>query len=115
MSSVIDRIKKRAFYPFKMVNGETVHLKALTIGQLQSIEAFGSEHSANGYAIGHSLMDESGSVVFTQLAEESCRDFGTRVLSEIDMPLDVFHPIVEFIFKLSTTPSEHATEAIIKN
>ena len=115
MSTVISRILKRACYPFKMVNGETVNIRALTINQLKEIEKFGTEHEANGYAIGCSLLSEDRELIFTPEPAESPREFGSRVLTALDVPLDVFHPLVEFIFKLSTEPSNHASEAIIKN
>jgi len=118
MASVIERLKKRAFYPFKLVNGETVHLRALTHNQLKAIRQFQGEDESIGYTIGCCLLEESGEPVFTPLVSEineSPKEFGARVLSEIDFPLDVRESLTEFIFKLSTDPSDKAHEAIVKN
>lgn len=113
--SVINKLRKRAFYPFKLVNGETVHLRGLTIKQLADIEPFRNEREAAGFAIGCALLEESAEPAFVKSESESDKEFGARVLEETDMPFDVYQPLVEHIFKLSTNPSEHAAEAIVKN
>lgn len=117
--SIFDKLQKRAFYPFKMVNGETVHLCGLTFKQLRTLEPFKDTDESNGYAIGCCLLNEDGSRVFTQEPGESPQDFGQRVLTRLDdgdgFSFDLFNPIVERILKLSHRPSEHAAEAIVKN
>ena len=115
MSSIFDKIKKRAAYPFKMVNGETVYLRSLTIGQLRELEPFKHDDAANGFAIGCCLLNDDLTPAFTRESGQSAEDFGRSVSQQLDLPFDVFHPLVEMIFKLSNEPSEKASEAIVKN
>ena len=115
MASVIDRLKKRAFYPFKLVNGETVHLRALTFNQLKTIREFSENDESIGYTIGCCLLEESGDPVFVPGPTQSPKEFGAEVLTAIDFPLDIREALTEHIFKLSTDPKEKAHEAIVKN
>lgn len=112
--SIFDKIQKRACYPFTLVNGETVHIRSLTIHQLTVIEPFKYDMEANGYALGCCLVDDEGKRVFDQ-GSMAAKDFGRHVLEQLDLPLDVFHPLVEQIMKVSNAPSAHAAEAITKN
>lgn len=113
--SAIQRIQKRAFYPVKLVNGETVHIKALTFSQLKTVREFQGEDESIGFAIGCCLLEESGQPSFVKTDDESPKQFGGRVLEAIDLPFDIREPLVEAIFKLSSSPSEKAQEAIVKN
>ncbi len=115
MSSIFDKIKKRAAYPFKMINGETVYLRSLTIGQLREVEPFRTEPEANGFAIGCCLLNDDLTLAFAREPGQSAKEFGKHVSDQLDLPFDVFHPLVEMIFKLSNEPSDKAAEAIVKN
>lgn len=113
--SIFDKIQKRAAYPFKLVNGETVLIKSLTIGQLRELEPIKNEDSGNGFVLGCCLLNDDHSPAFERAPGQPAADFGSRVTAELDLPFDVFHPLIEMIFKLSNTPSEKASEAIVKN
>ena len=115
MSSVIDRIKKRAYYPVKLVNGETVHVKALTRGEMTTASGFKDDPESVGYAIGIALLDDAGSPVFSIMQDETPKQFGARIMREVDFPPDIEDPLIDTIFKLSRQPSEKASEAIVKN
>lgn len=117
--SIFDKLQKRAFYPFKMVNGETVHLCGLTFKQLRLLEPFKETDESNGYAIGCCLLNEDGSRAFMPEPGESPQDFGKRVLDKLNegegLAFDLFEPIVEHILRITKEPTKHAAEAIIKN
>jgi len=115
MLSVMEILEKRAFYPFRLVNGETVHLRALTFNQLKTIREFSDEDESIGYAIGCCLLEANGEFVFVPDPKQSPKEFGARVLNAIDFPLDIRESLTEQIFKLSTNPKESAHEAIVKN
>lgn len=113
--SVIDRIRKRAFYPLTLVNGEKIHLRALTGHQLQTVRSFSEKESSIGYAIGCSLLEDSGDPVFVPTDEESPEAFGERVMLALELGRDVQQQIVAKIFELTNEPDKAKTEAIVKN
>jgi len=114
--SVVDRINKRAFYPAKLPNGETVCVRAVRNEIINKVVDFKAEESSVGYLIGHGLVDDSGSLVFTEEKEESPQAFGWRVLVALhDMGPDVRKAIVDKILLCTNEPSQVAMEAIVKN
>ena len=113
--SVVDRIRKRAFYPLTLVNGEKIHLRALTGQQLQTARSFSEKDSSIGYAIGCSLLEDGGDPVFVPADEESSEAFGERVMAAIDVGRDVQQQIVAKIFEITNEPDKAKAEAIVKN
>lgn len=113
--SVIDRIQKRAFYPLKLVNGETIHLRALTYQQLQTTRAFSEKDASIGYAIGCALLEDNGSPVFVPTDSEDAETFGERVMSALELGRDVQQEIVAKIFELTNEPEKAKAEALVKN
>jgi len=116
MSSVIDRIKKRAFYPVKLVNGETVHVRGVKHKLLAEAKTFSDDEESVGYLLGFGLVEDSGELAFSRSSEESPKEFGARVLDALsEMGPDVRDQIVETIFKVSYKPETMRQEAIVKN
>lgn len=113
--SVVERIRKRAFYPLTLVNGETIHLRALTNNQLTSARAFNEKESSIGYAIGCALLEDSGDPVFVPEDAESPEQFGERVMSAIELGRDVQQQIVAKIFEITNEPDKVKANAIVKN
>lgn len=114
--SVAERINKRAFYPCKLPNGETVHLRGLKHSVLAVAKTFEHEAESVGFAIGKSLVNDSGQPEYQQGETESPQDFGARVLSELhDMGPDVQGVIIDRIFVITNEPSKVQHEAIVKN
>lgn len=113
--SVVDRIRKRAFYPLTLVNGEKIHLRALTNQQLQLARSFSEKESSVGFAIGCSLLEDNGDAVFVCEHSESPESFGERVLAALDLVRDVQQQIVAKIFEITNEPEKVKAEAIIKN
>lgn len=116
MSSVIDRINKRAFYPLALPNGETVHVCGLRREIINEASAFREDEESVGFVIGYGLLNDDRSPVFTKLAGETAKEFGLRVLQSLgEMGPDVREAIVSKIFLCTNEPSKVAAEAIIKN
>jgi len=113
--SVVDRIRKRAFYPLTLVNGEKIHLRALTHQQLQVARSFSEKESSIGYAIGCSLLEDSSDPVFVPADEESPESFGERVMSALELGRDVQQQIVAKIFEITNEPEKVKAEALAKN
>ena len=113
--SVIDRIRKRAFYPLTLVNGEKIHLRALTGQQLQTARAFSEKDSSIGFAIGCSLLEDNGDAFFVCEHSESPEQFGERVMAAIELGRDVQQQIVNKIFEITNEPEKAKAEAIVKN
>ena len=113
--SVVDRIRKRAFYPLTLVNGEKVHLRALTHQQLQAARSFSDKDSSIGFAIGCSLLEDNGDAVFVCEHHESPEQFGERVMAAIDIGRDVQQEIVTKIFEITNEPEKAKAEALVKN
>lgn len=113
--SVIDRIRKRAFYPLTLVNGEKIHLRALTHQQLQTARSFSGKDASIGYAIGCSLLEDDGSPVFVPIDVESPEAFGERVMQALELGRDVQQEIVAKIFEITNEPEKVKAEALVKN
>ena len=113
--SVVDRIRKRAFYPLTLVNGEKIHLRALTNQQLQLARSFSEKESSIGYAIGCSLLEDSSDPVFVPEDAESPEAFGERVMSALELGRDVQQQIVAKIFEITNEPEKVKAEALAKN
>jgi hypothetical protein len=114
--SIIERINKRAFYPLKMVNGETIHLRAVRHEHREAVQDFKDKEESVGYLIGMAVVSDGGEPEFTKSADESAVDFGARVLALIsEIGPDVREQIIKKIFQISNEPSSVQMEAIIKN
>lgn len=103
--SVIDRLRKRRFYPVT-IDGEVVHIRAMLDSELKAVADFRDQDESVGFAFGCSLVNEDKSPVFTRLPEESPKQFGGRVLAEIDLPSDTKAELTNKILKLSNGPPE---------
>lgn len=115
MVSVIDKLQKRRLYPVTIA-GETVHVQALrhkefarVLGDLQADDA------AFGFTIGHGLLNDDGSTVFSQGAEESDKDFGDRVIDSLNLPTDTRAELTETILRLSKGPTPEGLEKLKKS
>jgi hypothetical protein len=101
--SVIDRLRKRRFYPVEIM-GEVVHIRALLDSELKTVSEFQNEDESIGFAIGCAVLNEDQLAAFTRSAEESPKQFGARVLAEIDLPSDTKAELTNKILKLSNGP-----------
>lgn len=101
--SVIDRLRKRRFYPID-IEGETIHIRALLDSELQAVVEFRDNDESVGFAIGCALLNEDKSAAFVLSADETSKQFGARVLKELDLPSDTKAEITGKILKLSNGP-----------
>jgi hypothetical protein len=114
--SIIERINKRAFYPLRLVNGETIHLRAVRNEHREAVQDFKDKEESVGYLIGMAVVSDNGDPEFVQAKEESALAFGERVLALIsEIGPDVREQIVKKIFQISNEPSSVQMEAIVKN
>lgn len=110
--SVILKLKKRRFYPFE-IGGETIHLRSMLSSELDHVQKFRKDDESIGYTIGCSVLNEDGSAAFIQRNDETAKEFGGRVLLEVDLPLDTRTELVNKIIGLSNGPPSQ--EKLIKN
>lgn len=125
--SVMDRIKARRCYPVKL-GDETVHVRALTIGELKALDKLPPEQQT-GFAIGCALVEQDGKQQFPRLErpidanatphvpqatrQETNEEFAARMLEAVDeFPADNLKDISEAIGKLIRVPM-HAD--LVKN
>lgn len=113
--SVVDRIRKRAFYPLTLVNGEKIHLRALTHHQLATARSFSDKDASIGFAIGCSLAEDNGDSVFVCEHSESPEQFGERVMAIAELGRDVQQQIVAKIFEITNEPEKSKADALVKN
>lgn len=100
MTGVLDKLKKRRSYPVT-IDGETVNVRSLTIGELQRMESVEGDDKA-GFVLGCALLETDGQRSFIQGAEESDAEFGKRVLAaSVDIPTDNLSALKDAINKLS--------------
>lgn len=112
MSGVIDKLRKRRFYPVT-IGGETVHIRGMVFAEHKEVESFGDSAESWGYAIGCCLLNEDGTLVVSRQADESAKDFGARVLAELNLSDDTRGELIASIVKLSNGPPK--IEALAKN
>lgn len=101
--SVINIVRKRRMWPVD-IGGETIHLRALLMSELQTVEPFRDEDESVGYVIGCSLVNQDASPVYIISPDETPKQFGARVLSDLDLPLDTKSELLTKISKLSNGP-----------
>lgn len=101
--SVIDRIRKRRFYPVQ-IGGEAIHIRAMLDSELNIVSQFKNEDESIGYAIGCALLNDDQSQAIAATPDETPKQFGARVLKELDLPSDTKAEIVAKIMRLSQGP-----------
>lgn len=101
--SVFDRLRKRRFYPIEIM-GEVIHIRAMLDSELKTVSEFQMEDESIGYAIGCALLNEDQTPAFVQQPGETAKDFGARVLVELDLPSDTKAELPDKILKLSKGP-----------
>lgn len=111
MSAVIDKVRKRRRWPIEL-DGETVYIRAMIESEHREVKDFDSDVESYGFAIGCCLLNDDGSAAISRQSGESARDFGARVLRELDLPVDTRAQLCERIVKLATGPP---VETLAKN
>ena len=101
--SVIERLRKRRFYPIDL-DGQTIHIRAMLDSELKAVAEFRDDDESVGFAIGCALLNEDKSAAFVRAADETSKQFGARVLEELDLPSDTKAEITGKILKLSNGP-----------
>lgn len=101
--SVIDRLRKRRAYPVS-IDGEEIKIRALLESELKAVSDFRDDDESIGFAIGCSVLDADGSQMFMAKQGESPKEFGGRILAELDLPSDTKAELTSKILKLSQGP-----------
>lgn len=110
--SVISKLTKRRFYPFQ-IDGETIHLRSMLSSELDTVQKFRDDDESLGFMIGCCVLNENGSAEFIKTETETAKEFGARILAEIDLPLDTRTELINKIIGLSNGPPSQ--EKLIKN
>lgn len=82
MAGVIDRLKLRRCYPVP-IGSETVHCRAMTIGELRALDKL-PEELQTAFAFGCSLTDEKGAQEFPLLLVEQVSGQGATVSERLE-------------------------------
>jgi hypothetical protein len=98
-----------------VIDGETVHVRALTDAERKAAMAIKYSEESFVYVIGFGLVNDDRSPVWIMQPEETAKDFGARVLADAQMPDDTRTQLVQVIFKLTTGPTPEQLKAIEKN
>lgn len=101
--SVIERLQKRRAYPVS-IDGDVIHIRALRASELAVASGFQNDDESIGFVIGYGVVNDDGSQAILQVEGETAKDFGARVLSTLDLPLDTRSEITSKIMKLSNGP-----------
>lgn len=112
MASTIDRLRKRTKCPVR-IGDETVYVRGLTYSEWNEIQPLREEAESNGIAIGWCLLADDGSAVFARKEGEALKDFGARVLTELDIEVGTGLYLAAKIIKVTQEPPD--IEAVIKN
>lgn len=112
--SVVEKLRRRRRYPVE-IDGETVHVRAVTDSEKRTVMPFRDEEESFGYLIGKCLLNDDGSAVCEQQSDEDAKAFGARVLAELDLPTDTQAQLATTILKLAAGPTPEQLKAIEKN
>jgi hypothetical protein len=113
MATMLERMRKRKCYEVP-IGDEKVFVRALTLGELQSLDSLSPEMTTP-FAIGCALVDDAGNQEIPRLVgtPESNEEFAKRTLLELDdVTGDVIKAITEAIRKLNAAPT---VETLVKN
>jgi len=97
--SVIDTLRKRDFYPVDCL-GDIIHFRSLRDSEVDEVATFADAKESLGYALGCSMLEESRSQVFTRNENETAMEFGTRVLTTLDLGSAMKNRLTEVCIKL---------------
>lgn len=129
MSNVLIRLRKKRGYPVE-INGDTFHVRSLTIGELRRLEALDgiktpetpeeyaekslAQSRRTGFVVGCALCtDESGEAAIPKTLEETDAAWSDRVLEELsDIATESIRALSEGVTKIGVTPK---AESVIKN
>ncbi len=111
MASVVERLRKRRFYPVT-IDGEIVHVRALLESESAEVKPFRDQDASFGFVIGCGLLNDDKSQAFARLTDEDAKTFGERVLVDLNLPNDTRIELAVAILKLAQPPSR---ESLIKN
>lgn len=114
MSSIIERLRRRRNYPIDIA-GENIFIRSLTKFERDACEGFRDDEASIGYAIGIALVSEHGAPVIEMRDGETAQDFGSRVLTELQLPDDTRSQLIAAILKLSNGPTAEQLAALKKN
>lgn len=109
--SVIKRLQKRRAYRHQ-INGEEILIRSLLTSEFDLVMEIRDDGESLGAAIGFGLLNEDQSAAFTRHPDESVKQFGQRVLRELDLPGDTRRELSEKI--LSLTVSGPDVDALVK-
>lgn len=115
MTSVRERIKRREKYPIDIGDGVTVYVRAMKHSEAMEVVANVDTPEATGFAIGCCLVEDDGTPVMTRIVGESFADFGSRVMSDLDLSTDIAGLIVNGIGRISQGVTPKQFEALQKN
>lgn len=76
---ILEKVAKRSSYPHKLHNGEQIHVRALSIDQLDRIDRL-EPRLKTGFLLGCCTCSESGTPDFIQQPEETDAQFAESVL-----------------------------------
>jgi hypothetical protein len=113
VSSVLSRLKKKRGYPVD-IDGETFHVRSLTIGELQRLDLLDADHKT-GFVVGCALCSEAnGEQELPRNADETDAAWADRVLAELaDVPTDTIRALSDGVAAIGKTPA--TLEKIAKN
>lgn len=114
MASVLEKLAKRRCYPITVQNGEPVHVRALTFGELRALESLPQQLSG-GFIFGVGVVTDTGEQAIPILEGETHQQFAERVsdiLVDHEIPTDTLRDVNEAIIKLMKVPP---VEDIAKN
>lgn len=125
--SVLTAMKKRQCCPVKLGDDTTVHVRGLTVGELDRLEALGKDPQTadlqTAFIIGRAVVDAQGTPEWVPLAAtrpggdgkpESDEAFARRVLADLeDVPTGNIYEITRTIHNIGKLPA--SVEAVVKN
>lgn len=106
MSDVLNKLRKKRGTDVE-VNGDTFHVRGLTLGELRRIDALPNELKT-GFVVGCTLFAENKvDAEFPQQPEESDAAWAGRVTEQLgDVPTDTIRELSEQVAKIGKTPKQ---------
>lgn len=109
--SVIDKIRKRRFYPVTLSDGSTRHVMSLTGWHKVAMQNLESPDSQLAFALGCCLVRENGERRFEREPDETPAAFALRVQDETaELSFADISELVTAINKVTKTPDAETLE-----
>ncbi len=104
MSDMLGKLKKRRCYPVDLGDGDQVHCRAMTIGELKDVDPLAKDLKTP-FIMGRGIVNSDGSEQFPRKPDETPEQYANRMQTELaDVSTETIAAISAAIGKIGKVP-----------